>query len=46
MTSAEFLATKAHLEGLIRSFGTSDDMEEEEVTIDLPLLTLVTDQVE
>jgi NitT/TauT family transport system ATP-binding protein len=46
MTSAEFLATKAHLEGLIRSFGASDDMDEDEVTIDLPLLTLVTDQVE
>ncbi|MCP1243322.1 ATP-binding cassette domain-containing protein [Acetobacter lambici] len=46
MTSDEFLATKAHLEGLIRSFGTSDDMDEEDVKIDLPLLTLVTDQVE
>ncbi|MGG6430681.1 ABC transporter ATP-binding protein [Acetobacter ghanensis] len=46
MTSGEFLATKAHLEGLIRSFGTQDHVDDEDVEIDLPLLTLVTDKVE
>lgn len=46
MTSGEFLATKAHLEGLIRSFGAPDDRDDEDVDIDLPLLTLVTDKAE
>ncbi|MBS0960617.1 ABC transporter ATP-binding protein [Acetobacter thailandicus] len=47
MTSDEFLATKAHLEELIRSFGVPDEnAEDEDVKIDLPLLTLVTDKVE
>lgn len=46
MTSDEFLATKAHLENLIRSFGASGSVEDEDVAIDLPLLTLVTDKVE
>ena len=47
MMSDEFLATKAHLEGLIRSFGdTTEETDEGEDDFTIPLLTLVTDKAE
>ncbi|ASC06959.1 ABC transporter [Acetobacter pasteurianus] len=47
MTSDEFLATKAHLEALIRSFGdNTEETDEGEEDFNIPLLTLVTDKAE
>ncbi|GBQ23912.1 nitrate/sulfonate/bicarbonate transporter ATP-binding protein [Acetobacter estunensis NRIC 0472] len=47
MASDEFLATKAHLEALIRSFGdTTEETNEGGEDFDIPLLTLVTDKAE
>ena len=47
MTTGEFLATKAHLEALIRSYGQNpDDDADETVELDIPLLTLVSDKAE
>ncbi|NHN87943.1 ABC transporter ATP-binding protein [Acetobacter conturbans] len=47
MTAGEFLATKAHLEALIRSSGpNADDSADEDVELDIPLLTLVSDKAE
>jgi NitT/TauT family transport system ATP-binding protein len=47
MTTGEFLATKAHLEALIRSYGQNpDDDADETIELDIPLLTLVSDKAE
>ena len=47
MTSDEFLATKAHLEALIRSFGdNTEETDEGAEDFNIPLLTLVTDKAE